>query len=89
MVENSASAFIDAPTTSLKEMARRRMAEVAAPDGKPKKSRESTIGMPSMSYLKMGSSGKRIFRPANFNAQSRMNAKVPNKAVPAITTVLE
>lgn len=68
IVANSAIAFVEAPTTSPLRMriARKAMADVVAPEAKPKKSRDRTIGTPVKSNFRYGSHGKGIFRPKNF-----------------------
>lgn len=54
IVENSAKAFIVAPTTSplRARIARRATADVVIPDAKPKNSRERTIGTPVKSNFR-------------------------------------
>jgi len=68
IVENSASAFIDAPMRSPLRMriARSATADVVVPDVKPKSSRASTIGIPVKSNFRSGSQGNGIFNPENF-----------------------
>ena len=54
IVENSARAFIVAPTTSplRARIARRATADVVVPDAKPKSSRERTMGTPVKSNFR-------------------------------------
>ena len=67
-VANSASAFIEAPTTSplRTRIARKATVDVVSPDGNPKRMNERTIGTPVKSNFKYGSQGKGIFKPENF-----------------------
>lgn len=69
IVENSAKAFIAAPTRSplRARIARRATDDVIVPDVKLKSNRESTTGTPVKSNFKYGSHGKGIFKPENFN----------------------
>lgn len=68
IVENSASAFIEAPTTSPLRMriVRKATVDVVVPDVKPNRSVDSTIGTPVKSNFRYGSHGKGIFNPENF-----------------------
>jgi len=68
IVENSAKAFIAAPTRSplRARIARKATDDVVVPDVKPKSNRESTIGTPVKSNFKYRSHGKGIFKPENF-----------------------
>jgi hypothetical protein len=69
-VENSAKAFMNALTTS---PLRTRIAsiatiEVVAPDVKPERKKDSTIGIPVKSNFRYKSHGKTILKPENFIA---------------------
>jgi len=68
IVENSASAFIEAPTMSPLRIriAKKAIADVVAPDARPKRSVDSTIGTPVKSNFRYGSHGNGIFSPENF-----------------------
>lgn len=69
MVENSAMAFIDAPTMSplRANMAIRAIMDVKKPGIKPKSSMAKAMGMPVKSNFKTGINGKGIFRFEYFN----------------------
>jgi len=64
MVENSATAFIDAPTMSplRANIAIKAIMDVKKPGIKPKISMAKAIGMPVKSNFKKGINGKGIFR---------------------------
>ena len=68
-VENSATAFEDAPITSLLRISipRKATPEVVAAEERPKMSNERTMGTPVRSNLSWVSHGKGIFKPENFS----------------------
>ena len=67
MVDNSAMAFIKGPIASplRTRMARNAILEVVAPDERPNKRYESTMGLPVKSNLSRGNKGNGILRPEN------------------------
>jgi len=69
IVENSANAFIAAPTISplRARIARKATADVVAPDAKPRNNRDSMIGVPVKSNFRYGSHGNGIFKPENLS----------------------